>query len=559
MREGRLIALAAMAIGLVALLLGWNGWTTYEATRVGVHNRANELAQATERHALQILTEARGLMEVVDVVLGNRDVLGLETDRDLWASLRALTAAAETLDGLIVVDRTGRIVLWNRAFPVPEMNVGQDPDFADALASDGMVAGELRIGALSKRPVFILGRRLRGGQGAIFISVDAERVARTFEASGLAGTNRLGLYRADGAVLFTYPWTGEIPPDKSAADDILQPDGDFAALRAVPGAPIYAMAAVDPTSALRAWRNGFLSRLLIGAVGATLIIAFTRLAIRQIRREREARAALGALNRGLEAAVAERTRRLSEVAEEQRRAKALAEAATQAKSRFLTAVGHDLRQPLQALRLYQRSLALKGGDPASQRLLTRMGEAITAAEGLLNSIMEIGRIEAGQIVIQPAELPFADLADALEAQTGDRRVRVVPSAVVLLADRVILGRILGNLVANAIKHGRGGRVLVGCRRVAAGGVRLMVCDQGGGIPADKLDAIFEEFYQLDNASRSRDKGFGLGLSIARRLAAASGFGISVASSPGGSAFSVHLPPQAVRSWPVPAARRPQAT
>lgn len=569
-REGHLKALAALAIGLVALLLGWNGWTTYQATLDNVRTRANDLAQVAERHALQIVTEARGLMEVVELGVGHHNAGEWSEDWELWASLRALTSAAENIDGLIVVDSTGTLALWSNKFPAPKISIANGGDFEAAMTTDGIVVGALRIGSLTNRPIFIIGRRLRSGEGAVFVSVDAAAVARAYSASGLTADNRFGLYRSDGAVLATHPFNADTPAQNAVttgelslgSDGRLQANEDalgrIASLRPLHGAPIVALAAADPEADIALWRTGILSRILIGAIAAALIVAFTRLAVAQIRREREARTALSSLNRRLEAVVAERTEKLTQVAEEQRRAKALAEAATQAKSRFLTAVGHDLRQPLQALRLYQQSLALKIHEPGSERLLGQMSEAISASEGLLSSIMEIGRIEAGQVLITPSALPFADLAATLEAQAGTGRLRVVPCRAILHADRVVLGRILGNLVANAIRHGRGGRVLLGCRRDPDNGLRLVVCDQGSGIPADKLDAIFEEFYQLDNASRSRDKGFGLGLSIARRLAAASGFSMSVTSTPRGSTFAVHLPAHAVQSWPAAAVRNSQA-
>ncbi|MGC2854167.1 ATP-binding protein [Novispirillum sp. DQ9] len=535
-----------MAAFLIAVLVVWNGYVTYGGALDDAHDRAEDLAQATERHAVQIVTEARGLLAAAEVAVSGRDLRTLTQDQDLWHVLRALTAAAEAIEALAVIDAHGTILLSTRAFPAPRLTVKDDEDFVAVMASrERLYMSGLRSSPLTGQPQFVMGRRIADGTAAVMVSVDIGRLQSVYRDLGIDGAV-FGMYRLDGRLVFQYPFEKPF----HSAEAVMSRTDTAVALRRLEGMPIFATVSLGAGPEISQWWATQRISLLTAAVGWLLIIAFTALAIRQLRRERAARQALADANRTLEAAVAERTERLRLAMEQQRRAAALAEAATQAKSRFLTAVGHDMRQPMQALRLYKQSLGLKLQDPTTQQLVARMGDAIGVAEGLLNSAMEIGRIEAGQVVIEPAELPYADLATLLEGQAANGRLRVVPCGAVLWADRVVLGRILGNLVANAIRHGGAGRVLVGCRRADCGGARLMVCDQGPGIPTDKLDAIFEEFYQIENAERSRDKGLGLGLAIARRLALACGYGLSVRSTDHGSTFMVHLPPTAVRSWPV---------
>ena len=120
-------------------------------------------------------------------------------------------------------------------------------------------------------------------------------------------------------------------------------------------------------------------------------------------------------------------------------------------------------------------------------------------------------------------------------------LRIVPSNAVLRSDAVLLERILRNLVSNAIRHTATGRVLVGCRH-RGGMVRIDVLDTGPGIPADMLDAIFDEFYQIGNPARLRSEGHGLGLAIVRRTAQLLGHRLEVAPAPGrGTRFSVEVP------------------
>lgn len=567
-RERHLVALAGMAIVLMMLLMGWNGWLTWQSTERAIQGQTLNLTQAVERHALQVLVEARGLVTTAEAALHKRDLSTLSGDRDLWNSLRTFQSEAEGIETLAVVDMTGHLALSTRQFPPPPFDVSQDPDFRAILRTEGLYLGGLRRSPVTGHPQFVVGQRLRDGRGVIFVGVDVAAMEEVYAARA-QDKAIVGMFRDDGVTLYRFPFNeadiggNALRQGRYAwpaasehhlvLDTITGPDGAprSAALKRLERFPVVVMGAISSDAAVRQWASSSLIRLALGIVACALIVAFATLAIRQMRREIAANSALEELNRGLEDAVAERTRQLSSALADEQRASALAEAATQAKSRFLTAVGHDMRQPLQAIRLYQQSLAMRLREQKDVvAILEQMGQAVHVSEGLLNGIMEIGRIEAGRVVIEPQALPFDDLALMVQGMSGATLIRCVPCRAVLWADPVVVGRILGNLVANAIKHGHGGRVLVGCRRAANGGLRLMVVDRGGGIPSDKLDAIFEEFYQLGNTERSRDKGLGLGLAIARRLATACGYGLTVSSSPRGSVFSVHLPAEAVQSWPA---------
>lgn len=232
-------------------------------------------------------------------------------------------------------------------------------------------------------------------------------------------------------------------------------------------------------------------------------------------------------------------------------AKRLAESATVAKSRFLAAASHDLRQPLQTLTLLQGLLETVVEGEKAHKLLARFDDTLRAMAGMLNSLLDINQIEAGTVHATVVPFAIGGLLDRLRgefdyhAQAQGLALRVVPCGLSVESDPHLLEQMVRNLLSNALKYtergGGRGKVLVGCRRHGAA-LGIEVWDTGAGIPDDALQAIFEEYHQLDNAARERSRGLGLGLSIVRRLGDLLGHGISVRSTPGrGSVFSIEVP------------------
>lgn len=229
-----------------------------------------------------------------------------------------------------------------------------------------------------------------------------------------------------------------------------------------------------------------------------------------------------------------------------------AEQANAAKTRFLAAASHDLRQPIHALGLLFATLADRVRDAGTAPLLEQIDGAVEAIDSMLNSLLDISKLDAG--VVRP-DVGAVDLATLLRrldnehqpiaALTGSR-LRVRPAHAVVLSDPSMLVRILDNLVSNALRYTHDGRVLVGARR-RGDAIRVEVYDTGPGIPAEALDDIFLEFHQLGNPERDRRKGLGLGLAIVKRLADLLGHRIEVRSTVGrGSRFAVILPLSAER-------------
>lgn len=224
-----------------------------------------------------------------------------------------------------------------------------------------------------------------------------------------------------------------------------------------------------------------------------------------------------------------------------------AEAASLAKSRFLAAASHDLRQPMHALNLYLGALQRHDLPGGARALLENVRQCTQAMDGLFESLLDISKLDAG--AVSPRIEPFAvgplmqRIAIEFEPQAHEKglRLRVRACRAWVRGDPALVERIVRNLVSNAVRYTRQGRVLIGCRR-AANRLLIQVHDTGVGIPPDQQSLVFEEFYQVANPERDRTKGLGLGLSIVQRLAKLLDAPLTLRSRPGaGSMFALDLP------------------
>ncbi|HEY0834665.1 MAG TPA: CHASE domain-containing protein [Azospirillum sp.] len=236
------------------------------------------------------------------------------------------------------------------------------------------------------------------------------------------------------------------------------------------------------------------------------------------------------------------------------RARAEAEHANAAKSRFLAAASHDLRQPLQTLGIYLHLIADHPAAAGMRRLVDGARDGFEAAQRMLTALMDIAALESGaeQPQARPVDLqPFlarlgGELRAEAEAKGLTLRVRLHPVGVD--TDPTMLERVVRNLLHNALKYTRTGTILLSCRPCHGGAV-IKVQDTGPGIPRDRRHLIFEDFYQVGNPERDRSKGLGLGLATVARLTRLLGYRVRVLSRPGrGTIFLVELP--AVHATPA---------
>jgi two-component system, sensor histidine kinase len=225
-----------------------------------------------------------------------------------------------------------------------------------------------------------------------------------------------------------------------------------------------------------------------------------------------------------------------------------AERANVAKSRFLAAASHDLRQPLHAMALFVSALKDESQGPeARHRILGQLSASVESLEGLFHALLDVSKLDAGIVRPEVRDFPVQTVFDrigseyATEAADKGLRLRLVPTRAIVRSDATLLERILRNLVFNAIRYTDTGGVIVGCR-LRGDTVRIAVCDSGIGIEPAHLNDIFQEFYQVANPERDRSKGLGLGLAIVDRLARLLNHPLDVVSVPRrGSVFSVTVP------------------
>ena len=223
------------------------------------------------------------------------------------------------------------------------------------------------------------------------------------------------------------------------------------------------------------------------------------------------------------------------------------EDANLAKSRFIAAASHDLRQPLHALNLFAAQLRTEKDEAEKNRLIARIDAAVATMNDLFNALLDMSRLDAGVLVPFVSEFPVDQLLRRIEmtfadaAREKDLRLRVVANGAWIRSDFILLERILLNLVSNAVRYTEAGGIVVGCRR-RAGGLRIEVWDSGIGIPEDQQRSIFGEFYQLSTVKRDRRSGLGLGLAIVDRLCRLLDYPIELTSSLSrGSRFAVSVP------------------
>ncbi|MAS03599.1 MAG: hybrid sensor histidine kinase/response regulator [Ahrensia sp.] len=262
----------------------------------------------------------------------------------------------------------------------------------------------------------------------------------------------------------------------------------------------------------------------------------------------EADEALQRAKESLEHRVAARTAELTTVNRELARAQALAEEANLGKTRFLAAAGHDISQPLNAARLYTSSLVERttGKRSPDREIAVKIDSSLQAVENIIGAVLDISRLDAGAMTPNPSVFSLGEVLAQVKtdfqplADEKGLEFVVVPSSAVVESDRNLLRRLVQNLVSNALKYTKTGKVLVGVR---SDGDDALICvhDTGIGISSKKAKTVFREFERLSEGARIAS-GLGLGLSIVDRISRVLGLTIEMKSRQNkGTMFSVRIP------------------
>ncbi|WP_343125138.1 MULTISPECIES: NahK/ErcS family hybrid sensor histidine kinase/response regulator [Luteimonas] len=258
------------------------------------------------------------------------------------------------------------------------------------------------------------------------------------------------------------------------------------------------------------------------------------------RAERELRE----INETLEQRVADRTRE--------------AEVAQESRSRFLTAVSHDVLQPLNAARLFTSALRETQDGAEQKHLAERVDTSLRAAEELLDGLLDVSRLDAGALQPQIVDFDAADLLRQLAGQYApmaaarnlEIRLHLPPTPV--RSDRRLLRRVLQNFLANALRYTRSGRIVLACRR-RGDTIALQVWDTGPGIPDHHMRQIYDEFHRYEQPFDWDGRGLGLGLSICQRISRLLGHTLDARATVGkGSMFSITVPRSTQPLVPTPA-------
>ncbi|MCK6411171.1 MAG: ATP-binding protein [Azonexus sp.] len=485
--------------------------------------------------------------------------------------------AMPQLRDLIVFDRQGNQRFISTYFPPPHINVRDRPYFARLEEGANIATYGPYIGRNSGRYTYALARRLlaSGGQfaGAAFAAIEPSYLQDFCWYNRLSDDFEALLVNAKGEVVASCRPTDmsrQSPMLGTRAEEslfdgqligqlggsgIVNHEGIMASVSPVPSFPdLRIVAAIPEKTLLLNWQSRMLELTTLGLLLSALLLVISILVKRQFRAMLRMTNELQASRQLLEERVREATQKLEAQKNE-------AERANKAKSRFLAAASHDLRQPLHALSLFSADLLRQVGNGVTHtlpRLSEQIAQSTSVLGELLDSLLDISRLDVAGIKpeIHPSALNpvFERLASSFRRTAVERglRLRVRPTRLWVETDPLMLERILVNLLANALRYTpRGGTVLLAARR-RGGQVAVEVRDSGIGIATEHQAAIFAEFYQVGNSAREQNKGLGLGLSIVDRLVRALDIRIELKSRPGeGTRFGLLLPAsREVRSPPA---------
>ncbi len=538
-----LIVVAFVAASLVL------GGAVFAALTVRDRETTLDAAAQTLAELVTLMEEQVGsAIETDGVVLSRMEDLiqrhgmaALSSNPSHQATLRRIMADAPAIQSLLIIAPDGNLALASQDVAPGDNGFRGDRDYFVSVmppAARGDFVSPLIRERMTGAFVFALSRRVEDRSGQVLAvvqsSIAIDHFLRLYRRLSLDPAQTFAVYKADGALVMRHPLpalenvraTGNAPfvhlSQSRPAGTYVSPsviDGidRLHAYRSMPERGLIITSSLPLSSVLdgwrrRAWQNG---AMMLGVLLVEMVLAYYAVAA---------------------AARADAARRQMI-------------AAHRSKSTFFASVSHDLRQPLQAMRLFWSVIeqqAAATDDILHRQAIAKLGTALDASEELLNSLLDVATLEAGGIIPRLCSFDLQDIIDTEAgsfgklAETRGLRVRVVTAHVMVYSDPVLLRRILRNLLVNAIKYTDRGGILVGSRRRGRS-VLLQVWDSGKGIAADRIEAIFDDFYQIENSSRSHSEGLGLGLSVVSRTARLLGHEVRVRSRPGfGSVFEVEL-------------------
>jgi len=570
-----LIVALAGALAVVAFLLGDLLLSRERELELG--------AERIEHFGVMFGEHTARTYEAVDILLREiaTDLSSNRQDWPTWEASRGWTYITERhtrslpqLRDLVIFNRDGEQRFISTYFPPPRINVRDRPYFTALEQGTSVTSFGPFIGRNSGRYTYALARRIedagRNFAGIVIAAIEpayfsghcwSNRLAEDFESViiNTRGQVVASCRPADiskqspilGALAVDVLFGGRLR-DWLPASGVARGNGLIASVSPVPDfTDLRVLTVLPESSVLAAWRSHLTQVGILAFIVILILLAGGLLVRRQVRDMHALTAELAAARDQLEERVHAATAELSLQKDQ-------AEHSSRAKSRFLAAASHDLRQPLHALTLFAADLQRQvqaGNSGELPRLSRQISTSTDMLRELFDSLLDISRLDVAGIRTEIHAFALnpllEELASSFRGTAVDRQQTLVfrPTGVWVESDPALLERILSNLIANALRYtAPGGRMLVAVRRRGANAL-IEVRDNGCGIASEHHDAIFGEFYQVGNRARQPQQGLGLGLSIVARLARALGIAVSLRSAAGrGSTFSLlikrALPPAA---------------
>lgn len=532
-------------------------WRDHEQTTERATLATAATAQLMQANAQRAIEAGDSLVLALQSAMVEWDMRSTAEGASIWRHLTLQMQAMPQVSSFWVIETdSGANVMENWGYPSRKGGPYRHRAYVQAHLDGerGLFIEPSELGTVTGKRRFTLSRAVRDDSGRLravaVVGIFSDSITQSFREAALNGEGGFSLTTLDGALLARTPDTDEDHPAILAA--MLHPlsegsvsvagddDEVIVAARRLERFPLAVAAHVPLDVVLEPWRRRTAWTVALTAAAVVAFGVLVAFGLRLARSEREARRSLEAMNRQLDCRVRDRTAELEH-------ALRVAETANAAKGKFLAAISHDLRQPLQGQAMFTELALNQIRDDGLRRLGEMTLAALQAGRRLLDDLVDLARLECGVVHPQPSPVPLAPLLHRVVAVARPAAackgidLRLVPADSVVLSDPVRLQQIVQNLVSNAIKYTLRGKVLLGCRR-AGDMLRIEVWDTGKGIPPEHLGLIFEEFYQVDNPARNSSEGVGLGLTIVDRTARLFGHPLGVRSTVGkGSVFSVSVP------------------
>lgn len=506
-----------------------------------------------------------------------------------------------------VSDAGGTVYCYAKPFQAGTLNNADRPHFKRALASDQFAVGDLMVGKETGKSALGFGYPLPRDalghpQGVVFASLSVDWLTGHLARNPLSQGHTLTVVDRTGAILVRLPERAQAgsrvpaqwqrifaaarPMVLVSSDPISHADGFFGFAPNTSSAKgIGVMVGITEAEAMGPANHALARAVVIAFIGILAAFGIAWL-IARVAIERPLQSLLDAARRWSSGDYTARSKlrrspvemsRLSSAFDAMAASLQLREAdradseqalrnsrdaallANRSKTQFLAAASHDLRQPLHALSMAVAVMQARHRADADTPHVERIGRSVRSLSDLLNTLLDVSQLDAGLIQVSPSTVSLAALFDEVNeefsgfAAQKDLRMQVTPTTLAVHSDGRLLGRMIKNLVSNAIKYTpSGGSVQVHAHDDGQR-ILIVVADTGIGIAASKQEAVFTDFIQLDNPERDRNKGLGLGLAIVRRMSELLEHPVTLESLPGtGSVFTVSVPyPTEATSHPVP--------